>query len=89
MRRSFFSLVALASMATVALLAAPVDTDAAVLQAPATSFVRGASLIKPMIKPITFWAKPYPNGYSGWRRCRKHRVLVEGPTGPRWRRICI
>jgi hypothetical protein len=38
--------------------------------------------------PVTFWARPYPHGYAGWRGCR-HRVRVETRYGWRWRRVCV
>lgn len=36
--------------------------------------------------PVTFWAKPYPYGYTPWRRCP--RVRVETPYGWTWERVC-
>ena len=41
------------------------------------------------VQLATFRARPYPSGYAGWRHCRKHRVIVETPTGPRRRWVCI
>lgn len=41
------------------------------------------------VERVSFWARPYPYGYSGWRGCRYHRVKIETPYGRRWRRVCI
>ena len=38
------------------------------------------------VMPITFWAHPYPYGYTGWRRCP--RVRIETPYGWYWDRLC-
>lgn len=58
-----------------------------------------AGVVGPLTRAITagsgaverasFWARPFPYGYSGWRGCRHHRVRVETPYGWRWRRVCI
>ena len=40
-----------------------------------------------IVTPVTFWAHPYPYGYSGWRRCP--RVRVETPYGWYWDRVCL
>ena len=41
------------------------------------------------VQLATFRARPYPSGYSGWRHCRKPRVIVETYAGPRRRWVCI
>lgn len=41
------------------------------------------------VERVSFWARPYPYGYSGWRGCRYHRIKVETAHGWRWRRVCI
>lgn len=35
---------------------------------------------------VTFWARPFPYGYTPWRRCA--RVRVETPHGWAWERVC-
>ena len=63
-----------------------------------TSWQAEAAVVRPLsgaitlerglAEPASFWARPYPSGYSGWRGCR-HRVKVETPRGWRWRRVCV
>jgi hypothetical protein len=76
--KSIKSILTLAPAAALGIMLLPAQADAAMMSsakaivAPASSNVVTAS----------FWARPYPYGYSGWRRCR-NGVRVETPYG--WR----
>ncbi len=61
---------------------APRDTDAAILAPPAAALLAGQD----GVARVSFWAHPYPYGYTGWHRC--HRVRVETPYGWYWQRLC-
>ena len=60
------------------------QAEAAVVSPLSSAIVFGSGLAE----RASFWARPYPSGYSGWRGCR-HRVRIETPRGWRWRRVCV
>lgn len=72
------------ALACLACVAGAPESASAAIQAP----IGAASLPdQAIVTPVTFWAHPYPYGYSGWRRCP--RVRVETPYGWYWDRVCL
>jgi hypothetical protein len=61
---------------------APRAANAAMMLTPAKVVVSPDGLVPDGLLNITFWAQPYPHGYSGWRRCSRG-ARVETPYG--WR----
>jgi hypothetical protein len=75
MVRKFLFVVLFAVGASVVV---PVAASAAM---PANSQARGLD-----VTPVSFWARPYPDGYVGRRRCPLVRVETE--SGWYWERLC-
>ncbi len=72
------NLVSVGVFAVVAAIAAPSVSNAAMS---AATLAHRADVV-----PASFWARPYPQGYTGWRRCPLVRVQTE--YGWYWERVC-
>lgn len=71
------------------LAAAIVPQSAEAGMTPAVSLIAVRDSADSVIQNASFWARPFPSGYSDWRHCRKRRVMLDTPYGPRWKRVCI
>ncbi len=71
-------MMSVAIFAVGAMIAAPSGAGAAM---PVTPWARAVDVV-----PASFWARPYPDGYTGWRRCPLVRVQTE--YGWYWERLC-
>lgn len=69
-------------LSVAALMVAAGGADAAMPMSPSSALLSGEA----QAVPVSFWAKPYPYGYTPWRRCP--RVRVETPYGWSWERVC-
>jgi hypothetical protein len=76
------TLIAWACAAAVVCALTSKAADAAMIVVPAVSVIAPGALVPDDLLNVTFWAQPYPHGYSGWRRC-PHGVRVQTPYG--WR----